>query len=148
MQQKPENDLIYLLASLEAAEKIMLYSGKFENAVLFFESENQLHFNASLLLLATIGEHVSKVSPDTRNKYQNISWAAIKAFRNRIVHDYSGVDFELTFIIISTEIPKLISDFQTIIQSEVNSGIFLLEEVEVARNSAWYRHVNFDSFYL
>lgn len=60
MQQKPENDLIYLLASLEAAEKIMLYSGNFENATLFFESENQLHFNASLLLLATIGENVSK----------------------------------------------------------------------------------------
>lgn len=124
----------------------MLYSGNFENAKLFFEFENQLHFIASLLLLATIGENVSKVSPDTRNKYQNISWDAIKAFRNRIVHDYSGVDYELTFSIISTEIPKLISDLQIIIETGVKSGVFLLEEVEVARNSSWYRHVHFDTF--
>lgn len=146
MLRKPENDLIYLLASLEAAEKIILYSGKFENAKLFFEFEDQVHFNASLLLLATIGENISKVSPETRTKYQTISWDTIKAFRNRIVHDYSGVDFELTFSIISTEIPKLISDLQVIIENEVKSGIFLKEEVEVARNSSWYRHVHFDTF--
>lgn len=65
--------------------------------------------------------------------------------RNRIVHDYNGVDFELTFFIVKNEIPKLISALQYLVRNEVSIGVLSLEELQVARNSSWYRHVNFDA---
>lgn len=124
MQQNPENDLIYFLTSLEAAEKIILYSREFGNAVDFFEAQNQLHFNASLLLLATIGEQISKVSLMMRENYPNIEWNKIKAIRNRIVHDYAGVDFDLTFKIVNQEIPKLINELANLIKRNTIWNLF------------------------
>lgn len=82
MQQHPENDLIYLLTSLEAAEKINIYSSSFFNALDFFQSEDQLRFNASLLLIATIGDRISKVSDTTKKKYPAIPWPQIEGMRN------------------------------------------------------------------
>jgi len=145
MQQHPENDLIYLLTSLEAAEKITIYRSPFFNALEFFESEDQLHFNASLLLIATFGDRISKVSNTTKEKYPAIPWLQIKGMHNRIVHDYDGVDFELTFIIVTHEIPRLISDLQEVIRIELKAGNFSFEELNVARNSSWYRHIDFDA---
>ena len=145
MQQHPENDLIYLLTSLEVAEKINIYSSSFFNALDFFQSEDQLRFNASLLLIATIGDRISKVSDTTKKKYPALPWPQIEGMRNRIVHDYDGVDFELTFVIVTTEIPMLISKLQELIRLELKAGNFSFEELNVARNSSWYSHVDFDA---
>jgi uncharacterized protein with HEPN domain len=130
MQQHAENDLIYLLTSLEAAEKITIYRSPFFNALEFFESEDQLHFNASLLLIATIGDRISKVSNTTKEKYPAIPWLQIKGMHNRIVHDYDGVDFELTFIIVTHEIPRLISDFTGSDSNRIKSRKFFFRRIE------------------
>lgn len=146
MQQGPENDLIYLLTVLEAAEKISIYSHSFSNASAFFNANDQLHFNATLLLIATIGDQISKVSTATKDKYPAIPWPLIKGMRNRIVHDYNGIDFELTFTVATAEIPRLIAALQELVRKELIVGTFSLEELKVARDSAWYRHIDFDAF--
>lgn len=97
------------------------------------------------MLITTIGDQIAKVSTVTKEKYPNIPWLLIKGMRNRIVHDYNGVDFELTFSVAGTEIPKLISALQELVREELKAGTFSLEELEVARNSSWYRHIDFDS---
>jgi uncharacterized protein with HEPN domain len=39
-----------------------------------------------------IGEAVVKLPRDFKQKYPRIPWKKIRAFRNRIVHNYSGVE--------------------------------------------------------
>lgn len=143
MQPQPKNDLVYILTILEAAGKIAIYSKDFPDANAFFQSNDQLNFNASLLLIATIGDQIAKISEPTKSKYHHIQWKKIKDTRNRIVHDYAGVDFEITFEIVRKETPLLIADMEKIVQEEIEEGTFSLEELNIAHNSEWYLHVNF-----
>lgn len=96
-------------------------------------------------MIATIGDQIAKISPVMKKRYPHIPWAQIKGMRNRIVHDYSGVDFDLTFYIVKNEITQLKSNFEELVKIELRSGALSIEELEVARNSSWYLHINFSS---
>lgn len=48
--------------------------------------------NACVFDLSQIGELAGKVSEELQEEYNNIEWRGIKALRNRIVHDYDGVN--------------------------------------------------------
>lgn len=144
MQPSIKNDLVYLLIVLESAGKIKSYTSKFTDAFEFFNAGDQLNFNASLLLLPNIGEQISMVSPQLKDKYPETGWRKIKDMRNRIVHDYTGVDYEACFFIVKNELPVLINNIQSIISEQISLGNFEPEEFEVARLSTFYRHVSFN----
>jgi uncharacterized protein with HEPN domain len=59
-----------------------------------------MNLNAPLTLLANIGENVSKITEELKKEYPNIEWQKIKDFRNRIVHDYVGIDLAVVYEII------------------------------------------------
>ena len=92
MQPNIKNDLLYLLGVLESIGKISLYTIPFATADEFYFSNHQLNFNASLNLMANIGELCVKTSEELKKKYSHIEWQKTKDFRNRIVHDYAGLD--------------------------------------------------------
>ncbi len=142
MQRLPENDLVFLLTVLESIGKIDLYSADFTDPVEFYQAQDQLNFNASLLLIANIGEQCGKISDLTRNKC-NIDWKNVRGMRNRIVHDYAGIDYEITFNIVKKELPALKKEIEDVIFIGLTKGTFLAAEIDIARNSLWYRHVNF-----
>jgi uncharacterized protein with HEPN domain len=45
--------------------------------------------------LTVIGEASSKISAELRERHGEVPWQRIAAVRHRIVHDYSGLDYEL-----------------------------------------------------
>ena len=49
--------------------------------------------DATIFNISQIGELVGKLSNEFINKYDNIEWKMIKSLRNRIVHDYAGINF-------------------------------------------------------
>lgn len=147
MQPQPKNDLVYLLTILEAAGKLAIYCKGFISPIDFFQQNDQLNFNASLLLIATIGEQVAKISELTKSRHTNIPWQKIKDTRNRIVHDYTGIDYDTTFQIVTKELTGLKSQIEQLIRQELMDETFSREDLEVARNSTWYRHVNFNILY-
>ncbi|HET8837560.1 MAG TPA: HepT-like ribonuclease domain-containing protein [Flavobacteriaceae bacterium] len=147
MRRRPESDLVYLLMILESTGKIVVYSNGFKNALLFYKANDQLNFNATLLLLANIGEQVVKISDETKNKYPDLFWGKMKGFRNRIVHDYAGIDFEMVFDIIKIELPILKNQLEILIREELSKGIFNKEDFNVAKESDYYNHVAFENIY-
>ena len=88
MLPNEKNDLMYLLNILEHLGKIWNYTKNIKDAEDLYERDNQMVFNASLTLLANIGENVSKISEKTKQDYSDIEWQKIKDFRNRIVIDH------------------------------------------------------------
>jgi uncharacterized protein with HEPN domain len=60
-------------------------------------------------LLQTIGEASRHVSEAWRNDHPEIEWPKIVGMRNRIVHDYRNVDFDLVWDIATIEVPQLIA---------------------------------------
>jgi uncharacterized protein with HEPN domain len=145
MQSHLKNDLLYLLRILEAIEKIVLYSNHFEDPLHFFDVNDGKEFNACMMLLSVIGEETNKISDELKEKYADVEWKKIKDFRNRIVHDYTGLDRFITFDIIKKNVPILKPTINQIIYSELRVGNFDIEEFDISKTSPYLKHVDFKS---
>lgn len=148
MSINKSRDLLPLLVMLESVEKILVYSKEIETAQLFYWAEDQMKFNASLLLLSNIGENANKISEETRNFHPTFPWKQLRDLRNRIAHDYIGIDYEMVFKIISKQIPLLKTSIETVLKLGFENNRFDQNECEAAQNSLYYRHISFERFYL
>lgn len=54
-----------------------------------------------------IGEAAGNISDEFRIKNDNIPWNKIKGTRNRLIHDYSGVNLDILWNIIKDDLPNL-----------------------------------------
>ena len=100
--------------------KLIKYCGEIENYVVGmnekdFADDNKTVF-ACAFCLGQIGELTKKVSEDTKNTYRQIAWHKIYGLRNRIVHDYEGVNLSRLWIIISEDIPHLKTDLRNVMK--------------------------------
>lgn len=91
-------NLIYILTILEAIEKITIYSQKFDDAEVFYRADKQLYFNATVNLLIAIGEENKKIDEKLKTS-EIINWKNLSAMRDKISHDYRGVDEEIVWSI-------------------------------------------------
>ena len=57
--------------------------------------------------LEVIGEASNKISDEFKSSHPEISWRSIVDTRNKIIHDYSGIDYEIVRNIVITDIPEL-----------------------------------------
>lgn len=143
MQPHLKNDLLYLLRIIEACEKIRLYAASFLTASDLFLAQEQMVFNACLNQLAQAGEQANKLSNTVQKNYPHIPWQQIRGFRNRIIHEYAGVDSELVFEMIRVQLPLLSAQLIPLIKSEIMAGNFDPVELKIASSSPYLTHVDF-----
>ena len=63
---------------------------------------------ACVFNLSQIGELVRHLDKDFIEQHSDIPWAQMRGLRNRIIHDYEGVNLMLVWEIIKYDIPTLI----------------------------------------
>lgn len=143
MQPSIRNDLLYLLGILESIGKIERYVIPCSTADDFYYFNEQLNFNASLNLIANIGELCTKTSSELKRKYSDIEWQKVRDLRNRIVHDYAGLNIYIVFKVIKIDLPVLKKEIEQIIKEELLLDTFDKEEIKVAQNSIFYSHIDF-----
>ncbi len=78
-------------------------------------SNDRKTVNASVFNLSQIGELAGKVSKELQEEYSNIEWRGIKALRNRIVHDYDGVNLNMVWDFLTTELNELEENLKSVI---------------------------------
>ena len=96
----------YILTILEAIEKILYYSQDFDDEEEFYFASKQLYFNATFNLLITIGEENKKID-DKLKTSKLINWKNISAMRDKISHNYRGIDESMVWDIIVNYLPRL-----------------------------------------
>ena len=79
----------------------------------FVTDERSLVF--SIFSLSQLGELVALVDNYAQDRYSNIPWRALKGLRNRIVHDYDGVQYKIIWHVIRNEVPELMANLQEIL---------------------------------
>jgi len=67
--------------------------------------------------LEIIGEATKKLPDDIKSKYSQIPWRAIAGTRDKLIHDYFGIDYDIVWDIVSNEIPDLKSIVKEILNS-------------------------------
>ena len=65
---------------------------------------NSMMVEACVFNLSQIGELVNKLDKEYVSKYNEIPWFKMRGLRNRIVHDYEGVNLNLIWEIIDVDI--------------------------------------------
>lgn len=64
-----------------------------------------------------IGEAANRIDSDFRIMNSEIEWNRIRGFRNRIVHGYFGIDYEIVWTIIENDLDGLIGQIESVISN-------------------------------
>ena len=68
--------------------------------------------------LEIIGEATKNVSTELRQKYSHIDWKAMAGMRDRLIHGYFGIDYEIVWDAVKNKIPLLQQEIGQIIRGE------------------------------
>ena len=95
---------LYLEDILESTKKI---EGYIANLTYNDFVKDNKTIDAVVRNLETIGEAAKQIDEETKKKYDDIPWREIVDFRNRIIHGYFVIDYEIIWQIISSDLPDL-----------------------------------------
>jgi hypothetical protein len=70
--------------------------------------------DATVRNLEIIGEAARQIPGDFSAAHPSVPWRRIAGLRNRIVHDYVGLDLEIIWEVIQTDLPQLKSQLATL----------------------------------
>jgi uncharacterized protein with HEPN domain len=97
------DDRIYLTHILECIRKIEKNVQGGKSA--FLDSDTLQ--DAVLRNLQVMCESAQMLSAELKASHSGVEWRRIADFRNRLVHDYLGVDLEIVWNVVTDDLPDL-----------------------------------------
>lgn len=107
-----KDDGLYLIHILECIDRIERYTVDGGDAFM----EDTKTQDAVMRNLQTLAESTQRLSDDLRQKYPDIEWRNVAAFRNVAVHDYLGIDLTQTWDIVADDLPVLKRQIEEIVK--------------------------------
>lgn len=96
---------------IESIQKIKIYTSELSRDD-FLKDDKTI--DAVIRNFEIIGEASNRIPDEIRDKFQLVNWHRIRGFRNRIVHDYMGIDYEIVWEIIEKDLEELENKIQEI----------------------------------
>jgi len=110
-----ERDRAYLQDMLDAArEAISFAEGQSLSAL---ESDRKLALPL-VQEMAIIGEAAGRVSREVTQQATGIPWPQIVSMRNRLLHGYREVDFEVVWKTVTGDLPALMAELKRLLDAE------------------------------
>lgn len=75
--------------------------------------------------LEIIGEAAKNIPPHIKGQYKEISWRQITAMRNRITHEYFGIDYTVVWQIVQEDLKPLKTVIQYMLDNHASGAISL-----------------------
>jgi uncharacterized protein with HEPN domain len=72
--------------------------------------------------LEIIGEAANNLSKDCQNRYPNVPWREIISMRNRLIHAYFGIDYNIVWQTVTENLPTLLTTIEEIIKYETDKA--------------------------
>jgi len=131
-------NILHILTILEAIEKIFIYSSDFKDEEEFYFSNKQLNFNATVNLLIAIGEENKKIDEALKSS-DKINWKNISAMRDKIAHNYRGIDESMVWEIIINYLPTLKELLVEMLPKIDDSSLYIQE----ALKTSYYQELHY-----
>ncbi|OFY47648.1 MAG: hypothetical protein A2W85_12590 [Bacteroidetes bacterium GWF2_41_31] len=68
--------------------------------------------------LEIIGEATKKIPADFKIKWNSIMWRNMEGMRDRLIHDYMGVNYSIIWDVVKNKIPELYNQIKEVIEKE------------------------------
>ncbi|WP_373520189.1 DUF86 domain-containing protein [Aquiflexum sp.] len=68
--------------------------------------------------LEIIGEATKKLPSDFKAKWTSINWKNMSGMRDRLIHDYMGVNYAIVWDVVKNKIPELYARVSEILEKE------------------------------
>lgn len=107
-----KSDFIRFKHMLEAARACIHFAK--DKVQIDFQTDQMLSF-AVIRALEIFGEAASKISNNFQKAHSHIPWRAIVGMRNRLIHAYFDIDYDVVWKAISIEIPKIIPELEMLL---------------------------------
>jgi uncharacterized protein with HEPN domain len=95
----------------EAIERINSYIESLSYEEFLRDEKTQ---DAVVRNLEVIGEAVKNISDEFKELYSFIPWRKLAGVRDRLIHHYFGVNFDIIWGIVKKDLPDLIAEFKKI----------------------------------
>jgi uncharacterized protein with HEPN domain len=99
-----KDDSLYIDHILHCINNILEYTKGFTKRDF---SKNKLVQDAVIRNFEIIGEATKKVSDDYKQHYLDVPWKAMSGMRDKLIHDYIGVDISVVWKTIKEDLPLL-----------------------------------------
>ena len=76
---------------------------------------------ALVRLMEVVGEASRRVPGDFRSRFPELPWAGMIDLRNRLIHAYDEIDFDIVWSIVQNDLPPLITQLEAIISEQDQS---------------------------
>ena len=104
----------YVQDMIEFSEKVLSYTKGLDQATFIADD---LTYDATLRNLELVGEAATHIPRAVRDAHPEIEWREIIATRNRVAHGYMGMDEDVIWDIIQTDIPNLLPALRGLLNS-------------------------------
>lgn len=103
---KPRRDFNYLTDIEEAIQRILVYTKNMDVEEFL---ANSLVQDAVLRNFQVLGEATKNLSEELRTHHAELPWREMAGMRDKIVHDYIGVNYRTIWNTIQQDLPPLLS---------------------------------------
>ncbi|MCB0497499.1 MAG: DUF86 domain-containing protein [Cyclobacteriaceae bacterium] len=66
--------------------------------------------------LEIIGEASKKLPTEAKERWENVEWRSMAGMRDKLIHDYFGVNYNIVWDVIKNKIPTVTSQIELIIE--------------------------------
>ena len=105
-------DVEFLADTKEAVLRVNEYTEKLTYEQFLKDKKTQ---DAVVRNIEIIGEAAKNISEELKKKYPQIPWKDLAGARDKVIHHYFGVNFDILWNMIKLELPQVLSRLEAII---------------------------------
>lgn len=87
--------------------------------------ENQILKRAFERSIEIIGEAAKKLSLEFKSQHNQMDWKAIAGMRDKLIHDYFGVDYRIVWDVATNKSAELLNYFDNILETDLENSLFM-----------------------